>query len=194
MRYTAVAATMLVCSLVQVLPTRAQTKSIKLNGGLEAQVASIGRDKTFHELTVSITLANRGKNTIYLLLLPGVPSTGPKAQDAGITFFYMGSSGVAICGSSSTAACIGIPRIVDTETPPLQSWTELDPDTSAVTVNFQLGTSHESHGHLASFSCAFAYRAVSDPKMDDTLTETQKRERIQTMNLSLPPTPVVQEE
>jgi hypothetical protein len=191
MRHKAVGMMMsTVFSLILVLPTQAQTEARKLNGGLQAQIVSVGRDKTFSELTVSMTLANTGKTTIYLLLLPGAPSTGPKATSGGVTFFYESASGVAICPSFDAATCIGVPNMMGA--PPLQIWTELDPETSPITVNFHLH-GWESHSHLASFSGTFAYRVVSNPGIDGTLTETQKRKQIQTMNLSFPPTQVVDE-
>jgi hypothetical protein len=52
----------------------------------------------------------------------------------------------------------------------------------------------ESHGPLVSFACTFAYRVVTDARRDDTLTETEKRERIHLMNLSFPPTAITQQE
>jgi hypothetical protein len=196
MRYKTVIAEMLASlSFIWVVPTFGQSQAIHLNGGIQAQLVSVGRDKTFHYLTVSMTLANTGKNTIYLLLLPGVPSTGPKAQDnAGSTFVYRSASGIAICPSYDTTWCIGVPTVIQGGTPPLQSWMELDPNTSPVTLNFQLSTNQDSQGPLASFSCTFASRVVSDPRREDTLTEKQKRDRIHLMNLSFPPTPVTQEQ
>lgn len=71
---------------------------------------------------------------------------------------------------------------------------ELDPDTSPATLNFNLNSNQESHGPLASFSCTFAYRVVSDPMRDDTLTDKQKRQQIHLMNFSSPLTHVTQEE
>jgi hypothetical protein len=182
-------------SFMLTVPTFGQRPPIHLNAGLQAQLVSAGRDKTFHYLTVSMTLANTGKNTIYLLFLPGSSSSGSKAQDnAGSTFYYQSASGIAICRNTDTPTCIGVPAVIQGVTPPLQSWMELDPNTSPITLNFQLYTLQESHGPLASFSCTLAARVVSDPSRDDTLTEKQKRDRIHLMNLSFPPTPVTQQE
>jgi hypothetical protein len=161
-------------SLIRALPTQAQSQPEKFNGGLEAQIVSVGRDKTFHRLTVSITLMNKGKNTIYVLLLPY--DSPPKAVDnTGAAFAWPSASGVPSC-LAHDSQCIGVPNIIQYYTPPLQSWMELDPDTSPATLNFQLSDNDESHGLLASFSCVFAYRVVRDPRRDDMLTERQKRE------------------
>jgi hypothetical protein len=56
-------------SFMRALPAQAQSQSIHLNEGLQAQIVSVGRDRTFHNLTLAMTLTNKGKNTIYLLLL-----------------------------------------------------------------------------------------------------------------------------
>lgn len=192
MRDEAIVTTLILGCLLNLLltaPVQAQIR--KLNGGLEAQIASIGRDKSFHSLTVSMTLANKGNNTIYLLLFAGYNS--PKATDStGAAFAYRSSSGAPIC-TLSEPWCIGVPNVIQTLTPPLQNWLELDPDTSPIALNFQLYSNQESHGHLASFSCTFAYRVVADTGRDETLTERQKRDGIQTMNLSVPPMPVAEE-
>ena len=185
--------TSLVLSFTKASATEVQSAPINLNGGLQAQVLSVGRDKTLHHLTASMTLQNKGKNTIYLLLLfgPGNPSAD---DNTGAGFNYQGSSGVPVCPAfGSIPSCIGVPDIIRGQTPPLQSWMEIDPDTSAA-LNFQLYTGQESHGPLASFSCTFAYRVVSDPVRDDTLTEEQKRQRIHVMNLSFPSTTISQEQ
>jgi hypothetical protein len=179
---------------MQALPTQAQSPPKKFNGGLQAQIVSVGRDKTFNHLTVSITLANQGKNTIYLLLVRGTGT--PKAVDnMGADFGYESSSGIAVCPLfEATPWCIGKPDIKNGQTPPLQAWTALDPDTSPITLNFALFVNRESHGHLASFSCTLASRVVSDPARDDTLTDSERREHIHMINISLPPTPVNQEQ
>jgi hypothetical protein len=197
MHYKSVIAMLLVSFLVLRASTiRAQSQPINLNGGLQAQVGTVGRDKTFHALTVSMTLMNKGKNTIYLLLLTG--HGYPNAVDnSGAAFAYETAGGVAVCPLlNATPQCIGVPDIIQGQTPPLQAWMELDPDSSPVSLNFQLylATVQESHGSLASFSCIFAYRAVSDPVRDGGLTESQKRQQINLVNLSFPSTPVTQEQ
>lgn len=175
--------------------THAQSDIINLNAGLQAQVLAVGRDKTFHYLTVSMILVSKGPNTIYLMLLES--SGSPSAVDnAGATFSFESVSGVPICPvKNDTPTCIGVPNIIQDKTPPLQNWMELDPNTSPVTLNVTLfiPTAQESHGRLVSFSCTFASRVVSDPRQDDTLSETQKRRTIHVINLSFPPMPVTQE-
>ncbi len=181
-------------SLTKASKTQAQGQPINLNGGLQAQVVSAGRDKTFKNLTASMTLTNKGKNTVYVLLLTG--SGYPKAIDnTGTTFLYGSVGGIPVCPSTVEPQCIGVPDVIN-GTPPLQNWLELDPGTSPATLNFQLFIpyAYESHGSLASLSCTLAYRTVSDPTRDDALTDKQKRQQIHLMNLSFPMTPVFQQE
>lgn len=169
--------------LMQGPPISAQSQPLMLNGGLQGQILSIGRDRTFRNLTVATTLTNRGKNIIYLLLLSG-PHNQITAQDnAGAAFVYQSSSGgVPVCPSFDMPTCIGVPNIVQGETPPLQAWLRIDPDTSPVMLDFHLfAVTQESHGPLASFACTFAYRQVSDPGQDRILPERIKRQLINIM-------------
>lgn len=175
--------------------TQTQAQPIKLaSGGLiQPQVLSIGRDKTFRNLTVTMTIENKGKNTIYVLLIPA-DFMSPKAVDnTGANFRFVSGSGIAICPDSVTRRCIGEP-VNPSITPPLQSWTELDPD-NPITLNFALTTttSEESHGPLVSFSSLLAYRVVSDPVQDDLLSDTQKRQQIHTRSFGTPMTHVTQQ-
>jgi hypothetical protein len=170
-------------SLMHIFSAQAQNQPINIDGGLQERVVSIGRDKTFRNLTVTMTLENKGKNTFYLLLLHG--HGYPSAVDnAGASFWYQSGGGIAPCPSLSMLSCIGVPD-VNAETPPLQAWTELDPGDPPITLTFALSAyPSESHGAMASFSCILAYRLVNDPKRDADLTEKEKRQKIQTKNIS----------
>src|SRR5215469_4757308 len=93
-------------SLAFTSPAGAQTQPINLNAGLQAQVLLVGRDKNFSSLTLSMTLINKGKNTVYLLFLRA--SGDPHAVDnTGASFYYQDSSGVPVCPSQNTPECIG---------------------------------------------------------------------------------------
>jgi hypothetical protein len=71
MHYNAVVARLLASlPLMCTFPAQAGSPPINVGGGLQARVVSIGRDKTFRNLTVTMTLENKGNNIIYLLLIP----------------------------------------------------------------------------------------------------------------------------
>src|SRR4051794_15033316 len=47
----------------------AQNRTVKLNGGLEAEVLTAGRSASQTTLSLSIKIANKGSSSAYLLLL-----------------------------------------------------------------------------------------------------------------------------
>lgn len=186
MYYNAVVAMFVaLLSLMCAFSAHAGSALINVGGGLQARVVSIGRDKSFRNLTVTMTLENKGKDVIYLLLIPEGYRSPRAVDNTGVDFRYVNGSGIAACEYSVTSQCIGVPDVVPNITPPLQAWTELDPGDGPVTLNFDLtSTSQESHGPMASFSSLVAYRLVSDPSRDNDLSDKEKRQQIHTRNLS----------
>jgi hypothetical protein len=155
--------------------------AIKLNGGLEGEIVTVGRSKDRHELSVSMTLSNKGKNAIQLLLLStsfATDSTGASfSGDPGNT------KGITLCNISPSTECIKMS--------PIQTYTQIDPDTS-ITANFKLHSYENSTGPLASFSANVAYRIIDNPVAENGLTEDQQRKQVHVMSWSFPPTPVVE--
>jgi len=179
----------LVCALF--LPTAstagAAPQTIDLNAGLQGRIISIGRSPSNPRyVSVSLSLANTGKNTFYLLLTGDSTSVG--VDNTGGSYAYTQISGIARCPASSVRVCIGVPAVTQGSTPRLEEWTELDPNTSPITVNFQLITLNNDPGPLLSLSGTLAYRTVANPMEDDTLSDAQKRG----LNFSFPPMPVAQ--
>jgi hypothetical protein len=159
--------------------------TIKLNAGLEAQIASLGRVKTGNYVTVALTIVNKGSSTIHMMLVGSPPAA---VDNTGTQYTYNNSSGISRCSNWNVIdQCIGVPNVTGL-TLSLQAYTQLDPG-SQLTANFEL-FGHESDGPLASFAATIAYRLVGDPLRDDTLTEAQKRKQIRVMNLSFPPSPL----
>jgi hypothetical protein len=183
MHYNAVVARLLASlPLMCTFPAQAGSPPINVGGVLQARVVSIGRDKTYRNLTVTMTLENKGNNIIYLLLIPPVGYRSPRAVDnTGVDFRYVSGSGMAVCQDSVTSRCIGVPDVVPNITPPLQAWTELDPGDGPVTLTFDLtATTQESHGPMGLFASILAYRLVTDPRRDGDLSDKEKRQQIHT--------------
>jgi hypothetical protein len=187
MHYNAVVARLLASlPLMCTFPAQAGSPPINVGGGLQARVVSIGRDKTWN-LTVTMTLENKGNNIIYLLLIPEGYRSPRAVDNTGVDFRNVSGSGMAVCQDSVTSRCIGVPDVVPNITPPLQAWTELDPGDGPVTLTFDLTpTTQESLGPLASFASILAYRLVTDPRRDGDLSDKEKRQQIHTRIMMFP--------
>ena len=165
-----------------------EAPTLKLNGGLEAQLISIGRNKEHNTVTIAAMIKNNGINTAYLMLA-GAP---PMATDnTGTKYSSRSFGGVTACPSLDngyTELCIGVTKTQENITPPLQSFTQIDPKTELM-VNFEL-VGNSGNGPLMTFAATFMSRFVSDPVKDSTLSEKEKRQQIHLMNLSFTPAPV----
>lgn len=170
-------------------PTYAEGQLIKLNGGLEAEILALGRDKSRQHVTVSLKLSNAGQN-IAFLALSFDPAPVANSNTGGHYVISMQSvSGIAKCGNVPAAECMGSGAPIHAL--PFQSWTELDPGTNTV-INMVLFGGGNT-GPLMSFSASVLYRLESDTVKDDTLSESQKRQQVRSMSLSFGPTLVVDE-
>lgn len=164
----------------------AQQSTVKLNGGLEAEIVSLGRSDDHQYLTISMRIANKGRDTAYLLLI------GKEAaiDNKGTVFNWRYSlSGIADCGinNSQPSGCAGIPR-PNNDTMSPQGYTEIDPDREIV-VNFRLrgDGGAAGNGSTVSFSATLAARFVSDPAKDAALSDAEKLKQVRLMTLSFPP-------
>jgi hypothetical protein len=168
-----------------VWPLHAQSHTVKLNGGLEAEVISIGRSADHVSLNISMNIANKGSSTAYLLLV-GNPVVN---DNTGGTFnSFHGVSGLASCGWAFDA-CIGVPRERDNMTVALDHFTMIDPGVEIV-VNMRF-SSNGSKGPLITFSADLAYR-LGDQTKDANIPDTDKRKQIRRMTLSFPPMSVTE--
>jgi hypothetical protein len=176
--------------------TRAPGRAVKLNGGLEAEVISIGRSKDHRSLTISVLLSNKGKNAAYLLLA-GTPIVN---DNTGTTFNLLDQvGGLAYCPKSANtrwtpSTCVGLGG--DTgPTTPIQGFTQLDPNpdpNAGITINFyfRIIGGGESTGPMVSLSADILCRFVTDPVKDATLTDKEQYRQFRLMTLSVPAVPV----
>jgi hypothetical protein len=171
----------------------AETVSVKLNGGLEAMVINIGRSKDHRHLTVVMRLQNKSQKTAYLILVDR-----PMATDTmGGTFGAVEAvSGITFCNNTTVeaASCLGIPE-KRAWTVPIQSFTEIDPDSdpkAGIVVNFRL--LGQGDASTASFSAHVYLRLVSDPLKDETLPESTIYKQFRMMTLSFPPAQITDAE
>jgi len=170
----------------------AQSRVVKLNGGLEAEILGLGRSKDHRLLTMHVRTRNLGKNTAELLLI----STPIVATDnTGGAWALRGGdpvSGIAVCRNGQIAApvCLGIPeKRNDCDFVPLQGFTQLDPNPGAgITVNLRL--SGEGDGPLVSFSANLFFRLIADPVKNATLSDEAQYRQFRMMSLSFPSMPV----
>jgi hypothetical protein len=163
-----------------------QSATVKLNGGLEATVLKVGRNRDHNRVTLSLKIDNKGNNTAYLLLVDN-----PTAIDnAGGVFDVLQSvAGLARCSNGSWAAsnCLGFPQHPAWMVP-IQSFTEIDPGpdpNSGIVVNFAFGG--RGDGPVISFSSHIYLRLVGDPLKDETVPEAVKYRQFRMMTLSFPP-------
>lgn len=161
------------------------SKIVKLNGGLEAQVLSVGRSKDRSHLTVQLHLRNTGKAAAELLLL--TPDVGATDNMGGV---YRGETvkGVATCNQGATygiaSRCLGIPD--DGVKIALQAFTRLDPNpdpSAGINVNFSLVG--EGQGPYVSFSANMFFR-FTDPDRDATKTDQEIYKQFRLVTLSCP--------
>src|ERR1039457_4176583 len=149
-----------------------RTRSAELNGGLHAEVISLGRNNEGPRpvLTASIKITNTGTNYVYLLFI-GTPAA---VDENGVKFdqFRSGVSGAAYCNMSPAQTCAGIPD--ESRYYPLRGHTEIDPGKS-ITVLMSLSTfTHESKGDYISLAGEYAYRIVNDRNSDVELSAKDK--------------------
>jgi hypothetical protein len=163
---------------------------VKLNGGLEAEILSLGRSKDHRFLTVHVRMRNLGKNTAELALA-GLPLA---TDNSGGAFRDLESiSGIATCkydGNFPLSACLGIPeepRLVLA----LQGFTQIDPNpdpSAGITINMRL--IGQSEGPLVSFSANLFFRFLADPAKNATLKDAEQYKQFRLMSLSFPSMPV----
>ena len=169
--------------------------AVNLNGGLKAQLLSVGRDPVGFAgrpvITAAVTISNPGKDYAFLMFYDlasaiddaGVKFTGERANSI---------SGVAWCESGPPERCIGIPDLASAF--PFRSYTVIDPGNS-VTAHFRLTTdARESRGKSISLAVKYGYRIVKQASMenDAEVSDTQKLKQVRTGNLSFPPAPVTE--
>ncbi|HEV8413050.1 MAG TPA: hypothetical protein VGQ49_05620 [Bryobacteraceae bacterium] len=177
---------LLTLSLISV-SAHGQSRIVKLNGGLEAEILTLGRDTLGYNLTTSLRISNKGKSTAYLLLIGNPVATD---NTGGVFNNVDNLSGIASCRNVDYGLCIGAPKVVEGLTVPLQGYTQIDPDVE-ITINLRLNGSG-SKGPLVSLSANVAYRLVSDSLKDETLSDLDKRKQLKLMSLSFPATSVTE--
>ena len=159
---------------------------VKLTAGLEASIGVVGRNKGGDQVSVSLQLANRGKEAVQLLLVGPAPFA---ADNAGSTYEFVNYSGATRCSAVDAyqaGACIGRPK--NDYTAPLEQWTQIDPGT-VTTLTFGLGGT-KSKGSELGFAATFAYRLVANPATDSKRPEDERRAEIRTLSISFPAFPI----
>jgi hypothetical protein len=153
---------------------------VKFSGGLEAVISSAGRSKDLKNVSVAMTLINRGRNTLFLTL------AGPtSAQDNNGGFYRLHSaSGISLCPTNyNVKSCITTPDV-------LLGMTQIDPG-NQVNLAFSL-FGVQSKGPLISFSTALVGRIVSDLEKDVPLSDEEKKKQLRSFSLSSPPVKLVE--
>jgi TolB-like protein len=162
------------------VPSASVGRVVNLNGGLQAQLLSLGREGRI--ITTAVKVTNTGQSSVFLILR-GYASA---IDDGGVKF--EGSSGDAVSGVTwcyqPLATCLN-PTFL-----PLQNYTEIDPGRS-ITVHLKLAApSPTSKGKTISISAEIAYRLVNDLNKDGDVSDAQKVKQVRTGNMSFEPAPV----
>jgi hypothetical protein len=166
-------------------------RTVDLNGGLRAQVLSVGRDSSGFRpvVTAAVKITNTGKDYVFLMFygtLSAIDDSGVKFDgDRGDAV-----AGVARCQTVPPERCIGIPD--GSSAFPLRSYTTIDPGRS-VTVHFKLMTpTPVSKGEHVSLAAEMGYRLVKEADLakDADLSDAQKIKQVRSGNMSFEPLPV----
>jgi hypothetical protein len=174
--------------LLLVAGAAAQAPTVELNGGLQARIISLGRDRG--TLSVGVKITNTGKDYAFILLF-GEPSA---FDDAGGRFGIVHAvTGVAYCpgpqtNPPSTRLCVGLPRVDDHNLFPLHGYTEIDPGKS-VNAHFSFNGGGDK-GERISFTAEMAYRFVKEAELaqDADVPDQRKLKALRFGTLSFDPT------
>lgn len=169
--------------------------TVQLNGGLEAQLLTLGRNSKGPRpvLTAAVKITNKGQDNVFLLLFGPISVV----DDAGGRFDSVDDvTGVAYCPGPSTAPpstrlCVGVPRVEDENLFSLQGYTQIEPGKS-IRVNFALRAMGGSTGERVSLSAEMAYRLVKEADLakDGDVPDKQKLKSIRFSTLSFEPVAV----
>jgi len=169
----------------------ARSRAVRFNGGLEAELLSVGRSKDHRAVTIHCRIRNLGKSTAELLL---IRSSVVATDNTGGAFADLNEvSGIAICnnGGAVPSMCLGFPEKNNSLLVALQGFTQIDPDTEpggGITMNMRLFGGGE--GPLVSFSANVFFRFIADPVKDAALADADRYRQFRIMSLSFPPMPV----
>ena len=95
--FSKISSILCICLLLTAV-TVAQEQSVKLNGGLVAEILSLGRSADQQFLTISMRIANKGKDTAYLMLVGKEIATDNKG---GVFDWRYNISGIADAASTT---------------------------------------------------------------------------------------------
>lgn len=165
---------------------------LKLTAGLEASVTIAARQKSGSYISIALQLENKGKATVAIALVGPVPVA---VDNAGSSYMMTAFSGATSCRELAVhylPMCLLGEEISGYRDPiRLQAMTHIDPGT-AVTLTFQL-SGRQTTGTLVSFASVFAYRIITDPLKDETLSDAERRRQLRTLSVSFPMFPITQE-
>ena len=181
------------CLLLVATAAAQETPTVELNGGMQGQLLSLGRQG--YGLTAAVKIANKAQDHVFVLLF-GAPSA---VDDAGVRFDVMQAiNGVAFCrgpaiNPPSPRLCVGLPTVDDENLFPLQGYTEIEPGKSA-TVNTTLASTSMSKGERVSLSAEMAYRLVKEADLakDCDVPDKQKLKALRFGSISFGPVAVKQ--
>ena len=158
----------------------------KFNAGIEGEISSFERDVDGRHISATITLYNKGSDSVHLMLA----GPRPTAAGGGDTANLNNSSGITVCPSlldQMLPACMGKAR--NYKGADLEQFTIIEPGRD-ISFNFEFVSNKGIRVPMLSLASTFIYRTSASSDRDSTLTEAEKRAELRTMNISFPPTPV----
>jgi hypothetical protein len=164
-------------------------RTVPLNGGLEAELLSMGRTKDHHGLTVQFKIRNLGKYTADLVL---VQNPVVATDNTGGLFNELSDrsvSGIALCRNNMNfpqSQCISAEN-KQYHIALQGGFTRLEPNPDprgGITVNLRL--IGESNGPLISFAANLFVRFITDPTKTTALSDEEQYKQFHMMSLSFP--------
>lgn len=171
---------------------------VQVNGGLQAEIVSLARQGQW-TITAQVRLTNTSQNTAFILIM-GIPTA---VDDAGMRYDRLPGGGAAVSGVAfcegphevppRARACLGLPKVEPQFLFPMQGFTEIAPDKSALANISIVACCNGPSGGKAKLAFELAYRMVKpeDVDKDPDIPEADRRKRVRISSVDFPPQEVV---
>ena len=182
------------CLLLAASAAAQEKPKVAVNGGLQAEIVSMARQGQW-TVTAQVRLTNTSQNTAFILIM-GIPTA---VDEAGMHYDRLqGVSGVAFCEGPHEVpprarTCLGLPKVEPQFLFPMQGFTEIDPDKSALVNISIVACCNGPSGGKAKLALELAYRIVKpeDVDKDPDIPEAERRKRVRISSVDFPPQEVV---
>jgi len=169
----------LVLSLLLAAGAAGQDKPAPKRGEVDFELTSLGRNPSGSTITAAVKVTNKSTSNVVYLLLTSPPSA---VDSDGGTFSNAQVTGVAYCSRISKDSAWFVP---------LETYTEIGPEQSAVFTVVLKAAPSNSKGEKITLSGQFAYRVIKEANRDTDaslpLPQKLKTVRFGSMTFNGPP-------